>query len=280
MIQIAQLVAETGAASCVGFLLGLSFAHQYRVLVAQRGSDAIGALYWPMVRQSFWLSQCLGWCFVAWLFLEGSAHVNMMAAAVGLLAGIARGLARRDLSGEIRAPLVLGLILCVTDWSLEFVANDFAGRLVGPPLMWGVLIAGAVGVIAVAFRLLLRLAGRESRAWSFRIPALGSLLLSSGGPFLWLVMAASVGFGFSCSTRCVRSSSTATSGRLFAFGLGSVALGHALFYFYFYEMSSYGIFWHPVVAVAPYALGGILIGFFCYRVGIVDTVGRANEMVA
>lgn len=263
-IQVLQFVLELGAACCVGFLAGLGLGHAYLEVVRGRGSDAIRATYWLFVRRAFWLSQYVGWALVAWLLLEGSALLAVVAAMLGLIVGNFVALAGASVARWMRKGLGLGLVLCGLDGLFQVFADGW-GALVGA-LAWGLAIALGVGVITAIVAMVTRRLGSRAGVWAFRLSAWASLLLTSGHPLLWLVLAASVGYGFSYSARCVPHQSNESPARLIVLGLGVVAIGHALFTFYFYQMPSYGRFWRPSIAVAPYALGAFALGLFGQRI--------------
>ena len=55
-------------------------------------------------------------------------------------------------------------------------------------------------------------------------------------------------------------------------GFLALAIAHTLFQLYFYEIAHYGIYWTPIVAVSPYALGGMIIGISIHGVKVMASI--------
>lgn len=277
-LEIVQLLLGAGAAGAVGFLAGFAFAVEYHELETPGARTGLGTYYWSLLKRGFWLYQFLGWCFLGWLFLEGGAIPEIVGASAGVVGGNLLGLIGKNPRTWIRNTLASGLSLCALGFLTESASRGFPARLLGP-IAVGLICSGAVGAVCFAIWTITKLMGRESVSLSFRLPAVASFLfLVAGGPFLWMVLVASIGFGYSCSARYLPPSEAPRSTAVWQ-GLAALAVAHALFNFYFYGMSAYGLFWHPVLAVAPYALGALLVGVSLHRVGVTQSASIGEDRV-
>jgi len=254
-LQIIQVVVHGGATLSLCLVVGLAYAQDYVDVV---GRTADRPKLGPMYKRGLLPSFLLGAVFLGWLLEEGGATIELAAGLLGLIAGMIAGLAVREHESWLRPGLLAGLVLVSADCVLEAFGRDYLGGLVGA-VLWGGAIALAAGAVALVISLATRSLGERTRIWSVRAPFLASALLVPGGHLLWLVVVAGLIYGFRATPR-YRLSFQVPGPAAFPAAIGILAFAHAIYSFYFSFMSSYGIFFHPVVSVSPYALVSVAIG--------------------
>jgi tetratricopeptide (TPR) repeat protein len=265
VVDILSVVFEAGSCLCLGSVFGFATAVEYQRsgLVSSRSSFL--SRHWVFFRRSLWISWSLGGCLLAWILLEGPTLVFLGLAFFGFAAGNIAGLKNANWSAWPRRWTTVGLYLCGFDYFVTTIGGRLSAPSLYPPLT-GLVYTLLAAVVFFFLSGIMKLLKTDSRKWPFHIALVASLLLTSGGPLLWFVLAAAVGFGYSCSSRYLDRLDKHSAGRAIWQGFLALVLAHTLFDAYFYGIASYGIFWNPGVAVAPYALGGMLLGISMHRV--------------
>ncbi|MFI5398900.1 MAG: hypothetical protein ACHQ9S_25500 [Candidatus Binatia bacterium] len=262
--SIASDALQVASCACLGSVLGFAAAVEYGCWQTARGEASKPSQYWHWVKRVFWIGQLTGWCFLAWLLEDGPTMLFLPSAFLGFLAGQVAGLARPVWPGWVRRSITGGLGLSSLGYALDGVARGDPIYL-GPAAVATSFAAGAL-VLFLALFGLMKVTGRGSLGLSFGIAAAGSFTLESGGPFLWMVLVAALAFGYSCRLRYLNLPDGSSQARAVGVGLIVLILAHTLVNGYFYLVASYGPWSSPNVSVAPYALGGIAVGFAIHRV--------------
>lgn len=265
-----------GPSLSLGLIFGFAVAVEYRNLVGNdwtRGySPPYWSLYWPFVKRSFWIAQSLGWCLLAWIFRRGPTLIFIISAVIGFIIGNIAGLRNPQNIFWVRKSIIFGLICCAMEYILELVDSQFSSRLLGP-LGVGLIYSGISAIVFLVIWGILKLIRPRLIHWAFAIIMISSLFLIPGDPFIWMVVASAVAFGYSSSARYLEFPFGASNRAIILQGFLTLAVAHTLFQLYFYEIARYGIFWNPGVVVSPYALGGIIVGISVHRGKVISFNG-------
>jgi len=224
-------------------------------------------------------------CLPGWVLLTGYGVPLLISAAVGFLWGVTRHVMRRYKTVPYRPSklkgwqnnslpscpggresvghpryLEFGLASCAAGFALNAIEQGFAVRSFLGPLGVGIIYAAGASCILVILWLFARAIGKRSLRWPFHLSVIASLLLISGGPLLWFAPLLGIPFGWRWHPTWPARIDKPRKAVLR--GIGAIAVAHTFFQVYFYDItSSSGPFSSAgVLAVAPYALSGVLLG--------------------
>lgn len=271
IVNFLPIFLEAGACFSLGLIFGFAVAVEYRYLAGEKWRTGHSPRYWPFVKRSFWIAQSFGWCLLAWIFEEGPTLIFIISATIGFIIGDIVGLRNPQNISLVRRSIIFGLVCCGVEYLLEFIDSKFSGRLIGP-LAIGLAYSGISAIAFIIIGGILKLIRPSFINWAFALTLIASLFLISGDPFLWMVVAFAVAFGYSSSARYLEFPYKVSNRAIIFQGFLALAVAHTLFQLYFYEIAHYGIYWNPIVAVSPYALGGVIVGISIHRVKVIASI--------